>query len=241
MVDLNKYKNKIIAHRGIHNNKDIPENSLKAFKEALKKNYPIELDIHLTKDNQLVVSHDDNIKRMTQEDKIIEKLTLKELKQYNLLNTKEKIPTLKEVFKLINGKVLIDIEVKAKKRTKQIVKKLLSELEDYTGEIIIKSFNPLVIREIKRKTSKYSAGLLLSYTTDDKKYNFIAKRKFFIPYSKPDFLAIDKKLLNNKYIKKQLTKYPILIWTIKTDDEITKINNQNFIFVSNNLPFNEDK
>ena len=44
---------KIIAHRGVFNNKDIPENSLKSFREAVKLNYDVEFDIHLTKDNIL--------------------------------------------------------------------------------------------------------------------------------------------------------------------------------------------
>ena len=65
MIDLNNYKNKIIAHRGIHDNEKIPENSLKAFKLTMDKNIPIELDIHLTKDNEFIVFHDDNLKRMT--------------------------------------------------------------------------------------------------------------------------------------------------------------------------------
>ncbi len=48
----------IIAHRGIHNNKDVPENSILSYKLAMDKNYGIELDIHISKDNQLVVLHD---------------------------------------------------------------------------------------------------------------------------------------------------------------------------------------
>ena len=46
--------NIIIAHRGIHNNKDIPEKSISAFKKAIKKNLPIEFDVRITKDNKLV-------------------------------------------------------------------------------------------------------------------------------------------------------------------------------------------
>ena len=53
--------NKIIAHRGIFNNLNIPENSIKSFKKALRLGYPIELDVHLTKDNILVVFHDHNL------------------------------------------------------------------------------------------------------------------------------------------------------------------------------------
>ena len=60
-----KFENLLIAHRGIHDNIDIPENTLQAFKKAVKNNISIELDVQLTKDNVLVIFHDDNLKRMT--------------------------------------------------------------------------------------------------------------------------------------------------------------------------------
>ena len=66
---MDNLKNLIIAHRGLFNNKDIPENSLSSFKKALDKNIPIELDVRLTKDNVLVVFHDTNLKRLTGLDK----------------------------------------------------------------------------------------------------------------------------------------------------------------------------
>ena len=91
---LEKYKNKLIAHRGLYDNVIIPENSLRAFKSAITENYPIEIDIHLTKDNNLVVFHDHNLKRMTEKALIIENLTIDDLKEIRLLDTKEKIPTL---------------------------------------------------------------------------------------------------------------------------------------------------
>ena len=59
------FKSRIIAHRGIHNNLDIPENSIKSFKEAIKQKLPIEFDVQLTKDNKIIIFHDYNLKRMT--------------------------------------------------------------------------------------------------------------------------------------------------------------------------------
>lgn len=240
MIDLNKYKNKVFAHRGIHNNKDIPENSLKAFKLAMNKNIPIELDIHLTKDNQLVVFHDDNLIRMTNQDKNIEDITMEEIKTYNLLNTKEKIPTLEEVLSLIKGKVLIDIEVKGKKRINTLVNQLLKKLEKYNGEIIIKSFNPKIVKELKTKTRKYPIGLLITYNSTDKIYNLFSKTNIFLHYTSPDFIAISKKLIHNKKLQKYITKLPVLIWTIKDNNEIININNKNFIYIANNLPCKKD-
>jgi len=52
------------AHRGLHCAQDgIPENSLPAFRRAVEAGYGIELDLHLTTDGQLVVFHDDTLRR----------------------------------------------------------------------------------------------------------------------------------------------------------------------------------
>ena len=53
-MNLDSYK--FTAHRGLFNNKDIPENSMKAFEAAMQKGFAIELDVQMTKDGYLVVS-----------------------------------------------------------------------------------------------------------------------------------------------------------------------------------------
>ena len=111
MRNIPNLENIIIAHRGNHN-ETTPENSLKAFKTSLKENRPIELDVQLTKDNVLVVFHDYNLLRMTNKNLYLQDLTYEELKKLTLLNSHEKIPTFKEVLTLINGQVLLDIEIK---------------------------------------------------------------------------------------------------------------------------------
>ena len=53
-----------IAHRGLHDDNK-PENSLSAFKNAIKHGYAIEIDLQMTKDNKIVVFHDDTLDLMT--------------------------------------------------------------------------------------------------------------------------------------------------------------------------------
>ncbi len=238
-MDLYNYQNKVFAHRGIHNNKNVPENSLLAFKLAIEKNIPIELDIHLTKDNNLVVFHDDNLKRMTSFDKNIEELTTVEIKQLHLLETNEKIPTLQEVLTLVSGKVLLDIEIKSKKANPLIIDTLLSLLENYKHDVIIKSFNPKIVKLLKKKHSPFLSGLLLAYNTS-LWYDFILVKKIIIWYSKPDFLALSKNLLPVKIIQKLIKKYPTLIWTITDSKEIAAINNSHLIYISNISPTKKD-
>lgn len=72
----------LIAHRGIFDNKLVIENTIPAFQNALLHNLSIELDVKITKDNKLVVFHDDNLLRMANENVLIEDLTLEELQSY---------------------------------------------------------------------------------------------------------------------------------------------------------------
>ena len=60
-----------ICHRGYHNETDT-ENGLRAFENAIDKNMAFELDVHLTKDKQLVVIHDSDTRRVTGKKGIIE-------------------------------------------------------------------------------------------------------------------------------------------------------------------------
>ena len=235
MTKIKDYK--IIAHRGIHDNIKIPENSLLAFKKSIIYNIPIELDIQLTKDNQLVVFHDDNLERMTTNKNKIEDLTLSEIKKLYLLNTKEKIPTLEEILNLVNNQVLIDIEIKAKTNEEKIINLLLNILKNYNGEILLKSFNPKVVKILKKKQVPYPCGLLIMNDKKKKLYNLLNKTSILIKYCNPDFLAFSKKMTNKKLFNYYKNKLPIYIWTIKNKEELLKYKKEDYTYICNNLPY----
>lgn len=82
---LNKNDTKYIAHRGL--SKEAPENTLTAFKLAADKGFhATETDVYLTKDDQFVVFHDENLMRMCGVDKNISDLTLEEIKSYTIIS-----------------------------------------------------------------------------------------------------------------------------------------------------------
>ena len=99
------------AHRGLWNEK-LPENSIAAFKNAIDNGFAFETDVQLTKDKVPVIHHDETLERMCGKAVKISDLTYKELSEYKLLETDEKIPTLKEVLDLTDGKVGILLELK---------------------------------------------------------------------------------------------------------------------------------
>jgi glycerophosphoryl diester phosphodiesterase len=228
-------KHNFIAHRGLHNEK-IAENSLSAFNEAIKNNYAFELDVHIIKDGSIIVFHDENLKRMCNEDKSIYDLTLKELKTYNLLNTTEKIPTLKEVLNQTNGKVPILIEIKDNKH-KNIVQKTLEIIKDYNGEIAFQSFNPLYLRKIKKLAPKFKTCLLWSkLDANDTPKNlkkitkFILYKLLLFKFCKATFISAKLEDLNKTAIKK--AKGNLIVWCITSNNQLAKAKeiSKNFIF-----------
>ncbi len=240
MKKIHNLENIIIAHRGNHTNK-IPENSLLAFKTSLKENRPIELDVQLTKDNILVVFHDYNLSRMTNKNLFLQDLTYQEISKYTLQDTQEKIPTLQEVLNLIQGKVLLDIEIKNTNRIEKTCKILMETLNTYPKNYIVKSFNPKIVVWLKKNAPSIPRGLLITdHYTENKLINLLMKSNFIINLCKPDFLAISKKLIIKKKWQKLSKKIPILIWTIKSRKEIKEItyNEKNIGYICN-LPFSE--
>ena len=217
----------IIAHRGIHN-EAIPENSMKAFSLALKKNIPIEFDVHILKDKNIVVFHDDNLKRMTNKNKFIKECTYEEIKDLKLKNTNEKIPLLKDVLKLVDGKVLLDIELKMDVTDHSLEDGLIEILKDYNGEVILKSFDYRKVKYLKKHTN-YKIGLLIKRMSGFK--DFIIRNINFNILIKPDFLACNKNMLDCKSVK--TFKKDIYIWTIKNKDEL-KIYKSDY-YISENI------
>lgn len=216
----------IIAHRGYHNiEKGIPENSIIAFNESIKNNYIIELDVHILKDGEVVVFHDDNLKRMTGIDKKIKECTYCEISKLRLKETDEKIPLLKDVLNLVDGKVPIIIELKTDVICGKLEKEVIKILEQYNGEYAIKSFNPLSVNYFRKHSPTMIRGQLASDFKNDKMLilkKIFLKNMLFNFISKPDFISYDIRALPNKKIARLKEKQIILGWTARTQEELEK-------------------
>ena len=94
------------AHRGLHTEDgSVPENSLPAFRAAAEAGYAVEMDVHLTADDRLVVFHDDTLERMCGVQGVIDDFTLAELRALRLGETECVIPTFAEALEALGGRV----------------------------------------------------------------------------------------------------------------------------------------
>ena len=206
MKNINFLKENLIAHRGLHSDKAI-ENTLIAFVKAMELGYIIELDIHILKDDTIVVYHDFDLKRLTGVDKIIEKLTYPQLSKIKVKN-KYQIPTLIQVMNIINGKVPLLIEVKTIKENSNFFEKIVEILDNYKGLFAIQSINPFVIKWFYKHRKNYPLGIIVFNNLN---YKIIKKYTKMI-----DFISIYKKHLPFK------SKKMIIGWTIKNQEELKK-------------------
>ena len=201
MIRLNIY-----AHRGLFDNKKIVENTISSFKKALLDNLNIELDIRVTKDNKIIVFHDNNIKRLTGIDKLVKDMTYNELSNVKLLNTNDKIPLLEDVLKLVSGRVTLLIELK-ENLSNNTLKELNKLLLDYNGEVLLQSFNPIIIRKMALTSLKrYRMGILLNNEYKGFKgalydffiYKYLIKQKYISFISSPKELVLKAKEVSLK-------------------------------------------
>ena len=160
----------IFAHRGASGY--APENTLEAFRLAMEQGADgMELDVHLTKDGEVVVIHDETLDRTSNGHGNVRDYTLEELKKFSFHNHMEKyqgvqIPTLKEVLNLVkNSRIKVNIELKTgiywyegiEEKTMDIVKTM--GMED---RVIYSSFNHYSIQKVLEQNSDAETAYLVS-------------------------------------------------------------------------------
>ncbi len=215
------------AHRGLHCiEKGIPENSMKAFRMAVKEGFGIELDVHLTRDEKLVVFHDDTLKRVCKRPGKVEDMTYEELKSCYLSGTSERIPLFSSVLKYVDGRVPLLIEVKLPTQDTKICARLSEELADYKGAFLIQSFNSLVIHWYKKHRPKVLRGQLSSnLVKSDRSPHYLLRFcvKYLLSncYTRPDFISYKLQDSHNLslWLIQHLFLSPVAVWTLKTAEE----------------------
>lgn len=160
-----------VAHRG--ESADAPENTLSAFRLAWqRRDQAFELDVHLTSDGQLIVSHDGNTRRTTGVNREIAKCTAEELRALDAGKWKsekwtgEKLPFLSEALATIpkNGRCFIEVKVGPEAIGK--VAQVIRETHRKPEQIAIISFNAKSVEEAKRQMPDIPAYLLASFRQD---------------------------------------------------------------------------
>lgn len=153
-------KTLVIAHRG--DTKAGVENTLPAVESALRSDIDgIELDLRLTRDGEVVVFHDEDLRRLAASPVRIEQSDLARLKEFRLGNSD--IPTLEELLDLVRDRKLLNLEIKTVRWTDRRLEKRLAHLLRafrLNDSVLVSSFHPLPLWRLKKIAPQLARGYL---------------------------------------------------------------------------------
>lgn len=154
-----------------------PENSLLAFRSAvaLGADY-LELDVHMTRDGQVVVIHDPTLDRTTTGTGPVKDRSLAELRQLRLRDkdgraTEETVPTLDEVMEVAargGRRLLLEIKVDSERRRYAGIEELVLAAVDrhrMADRTVLMAFEPETWRRVRALRPDVTAGALHSART----------------------------------------------------------------------------
>lgn len=220
---------KYYAHRGLYNNSgSAPENTMAAFNRAVKAGYGIELDVQLTKDGKVVVTHDFHLRRNCGVEGDVDQFTYQELQQFPVFHSEERIPLLEDVLKRIDGKVPLLVELKYKEGSR-ICEKTSQLLDEYKGAYVIESFHPQVLLWYKKHSPQVVRGQLsMNYQKIQGwfKPQYLLMRGLLLNFlTRPDFIAYDCR--NGYSLSLQICRHlygcPVYGWTVKSKSQLRKV------------------
>ena len=199
------------AHRGLHYGSEFPENSLIAFAAALELGAGIECDLRLTRDDRIVVFHDQDTARLCGANLKVGNSTLAQLGRLSV--GEHPLPALESVLALVDGRVPLLLEVKVDDDIWRWSPALRRALGSYPGPFGVMSFDARVSRFLKTKFPAARRGLVIR---DDLPP---MRRRIALWFAQPDFLAVDRRALGKPWVERVGRRMPVYSWTIRTADE----------------------
>lgn len=213
-----------IAHRGYYHDPEAPENTLAAFQHAVKANVAIELDVHLSKDGQVIVFHDETLERACGLKDHVSDLTLTELQNHTLWQSTERIPLLTDVLELLKGRVPVYVEIKNWGKPGPLEKAVAKILTPYKGPVMVLSFNIETLRWFARHAPQIPRGLNFSVRG-------LGKFLYFWQFD-PHVIVCNRQKFSNRAL--QLLSYlrPCMVYNIHSLDQVDGVKHvtKNYIF-----------
>ncbi|WP_244834922.1 glycerophosphodiester phosphodiesterase [Clostridium sp. BJN0001] len=211
----------ISAHRG--SEKKAPENSISSVRAAIsdKADYA-EIDVQTTKDGQIVLFHDNNLKRMTDINKKIEDLTYDEISKLEIGSyfsedfRGERIPLLEDVLKEAKGRIKINIELKPMQDENQeyMVRQVVKIVKDQKMEnqVVITSMNYDILQKVKNVDPELKVGYIIMVSLGN------------IENLNVDFLSIESASVDIKtvYLLHSIGK-EVHVWTINNYEDVKEM------------------
>ena len=218
-----KINTKILTFAHAGGKKDLPENTLKAFRNAIKlKADYIELDLRLAKDNEIIIFHDPDTFNITSIPGLVKDKTLEELKRLDV-GEGERIPTFQEVVELADHKIGLLLHIAAANMEAQIIK-ILREF-DYIDMTIASCMIHKYLLKLRALESKLKLAALENlyykeFPTWDIRKKLVDRavnNKFWA--INPEYHFVDHQFVEYSH-QNDLKVFP---WTVNVSEDINSL------------------
>ena len=188
--NIKKKDFKVIGHKGAAGY--APENTLASLQVALDMGVDmIEVDVHMTKDGEVVLFHDEDVSRTTNGTGKIHEMTLAEVKELDAGSwfspdfAGEKIPTLREAIDLVHGKADILIDIKSKghefyENFPERIVDIIDEKEDNKEWCIVQSYDQEYLEHAYARDSTIQMKKLMMGEDESMLFSFYLNSKSFM-------------------------------------------------------------
>ncbi|MNI46253.1 putative glycerophosphoryl diester phosphodiesterase 1 [compost metagenome] len=213
-VDLEDKKATIMAHRG-YTSKG-PENTILAIQGAIDAHADYaEIDILETKDGELAVIHDTNLKRLTGRNAEVYDLTMDELRMLEVKqgNLTGRISSLTEVMNAARGKIKLNIEVKTHGKENDLVNTFIRTLRenDFQTNCVVQSLDYEIVQKIKAAEPELQVGYIMFAGVPD------------IKRIQADFIAMEEYMVNESVVSSaKLHHKQLYVWTVNDRDSMER-------------------
>jgi glycerophosphoryl diester phosphodiesterase len=214
-----------IAHRGLHDAAHgIVENTPSAVAAAVAGRYGIEVDLQITHDGDAMVHHDDALGRLTEGGGHLAALSAAELKRIPFRATADRMMTLGELTDLVGGRVTLVLELKSRfDRDARLIGRVAQVLAGYAGPVAAMSFDPYVVRGLRRAAPRLTRGIVSERRFDHAEWRAVSPwlrrgmaHLLHAPMTRPDFVAyrVDDLPAPATRLARMLGM-PVLTWTVR--------------------------
>jgi len=213
-----------VGHRGARAYE--PENTLRSFEKAIELGVDaVELDVRKTKDNEILVIHDDDIKRTTNGSGLVSSLTLEQIKSFST-EKNEKIPTLTEALDCIDKKAKVFIELKETGIEEQVLS--IIKKKGLTGNVVIVSFLEEALRKVRELDPKIETGLIYARHSNPLNATLKLKGQWLLAFYKFTHTANVEKAHENGL--------KVLVWTVNTSEEVAEMKKKGVDAIASDKP-----
>jgi glycerophosphoryl diester phosphodiesterase len=213
-----------VGHRGARAYE--PENTLRSFKKAMELGVDaVELDVRETKDHEIVVIHDADIKRTTNGSGLVSNLALQQIKSF-ATDKNEKIPTLGEALDFIDKKARVFIELKETGFEEQVLS--IVKRRGLVKNVVIVSFLEEALRKVRELDPEIETGLIYARHNNPLKAALELKAQWLLAFYKFTHTA--------NVQKAHESGLKVLVWTVNTAEEVAEMKKKGVDAVASDKP-----